>query len=55
MAKNVVSVVKVDGGFAVAVDKVPTGQVYPLEQSAKDEVKNIKEARKAATLDTKEE
>lgn len=55
MAKNVLSVMPVDGGFAVAVDKVPTGQVYPIKQTAENEVKSIKEARKTAALAAKTE
>jgi hypothetical protein len=44
--KNVLSVVEVNGAFAVAIDKVPTGQVYKTRELASAEVAKIRAKRK---------
>jgi len=44
--KNILSVVPVDGGWAVAQDKKPTGLVFTNKQDAVDEKKRLMEARK---------
>ena len=45
--KNVLSVVEVSGAFAVAIDKVPTGQIFKTSELAAAEVAKIKAERKA--------
>lgn len=45
--KNVLSVVEHNGAYAVAIDKVPTGQIFKTRQQAADEVAEIKAERKA--------
>lgn len=45
--KNILSVMPVDAGFAVAIDKVPTGQVYGTKAEA-DHQKQIALAERKA-------
>ena len=45
--KNILSVVPVPGGFAVAVDGETTGQVYTTQPEAQKEVDKTKAERKA--------
>jgi len=45
--KNILSVIPVDGGFAVAIDKKATGQVYTKKQHAQDKVNELLAERKA--------
>jgi hypothetical protein len=54
MFKNILSVVDVPGGFAVAIDKVPTGQVYTKKDKAQDQVNIILAERKAKREAAKE-
>jgi hypothetical protein len=46
--KNVLSVVEVSGAFAVAIDKVPTGEVFHSRKLATERVAEIRAERKAA-------
>jgi len=43
--KNILSVIPVSEGFAVAVDGQATGQFYPTKEKARAEMKKIREAR----------
>lgn len=45
--KNILSVVPVAGGYAVAVDNNPTGQVYTTRAEAVYQKDQIQAARKA--------
>jgi hypothetical protein len=48
MFKNQLSVVPTgDGRFAIAVDKVPTGQIFNTKEQAKAELEKIRAQRKA--------
>ncbi len=57
MFKNRLSVIPHNGGYAVAIDNEPTGQIFDTEPKAKAEVVKIKAARKAKreTRNTKRE
>ena len=43
---NVLSVVEVNGAFAVAIDKKPTGQIFKTPEQAAAEVAKIRAERK---------
>ena len=45
---NVLSVVEVNGSFAVAIDKLPTGEIFDTQKKAADRVAEIRAERKAA-------
>jgi hypothetical protein len=45
--KNQLSVMPHNGGFAVAIDRVPTGQIFDTKAQAQDEVTKIRSERRA--------
>lgn len=44
---NILSVIQVPGGFAVAKDSIATGEIYDQKETAKNRVKEIRAERKA--------
>jgi len=45
--KNVLSVMPVPGGYAVAIDRKATGQIFKLKETAQAEVDKIRAERKS--------
>jgi len=54
MPRNILSVLPVPGGFAVAIDKVATGEIYTKKETCQKRVDDLKAERKAASEVSKE-